>query len=418
MRTDRGLRGSAASRRLGRPLAKSELDFNFVLGDRIASMNPAHWDTLAIGKSLLLSRDLLGNFEETGPRSINTRYGMIFQKDVPVAAAVVHVVNLPAERIPTDTALSRRGGTFHMLNRPVETAFELGAPPAAPSVLICGDYYAGGFHGVLLRDENELGKLWPALTTLLQKIALQEGLKGERDFILLKDVPTTVNAETRLLRNSQYRRVDSSPNMILPLLARWKRYEDYLAHLNVRCRLSAVRSARDLLKQGVTFKPLTDLAGSARRLHELYMNVQRRVGQNVVLLPEEFLPALALALGTDQFRCTGLFRAEDLLGFAFTLKDRDTAICYCLGWDTDAGQQSPMLPALLHRVVADALELGCGRVNFGRTALRAKAQVGAYPEQSEVWIHHTRAELDLPVSQLLDTISHAPYGDQSTPLPL
>lgn len=66
--------------------------------------------------------------------------------------------------------------------------------------MICGDYYAGGFHGVLLRDESTLGRLWPAITTLLQRIEVQEGLSREHDFILIKDIPGSATLETRLLR--------------------------------------------------------------------------------------------------------------------------------------------------------------------------------------------------------------------------
>lgn len=418
MRTDRGLRSVAPSRRPGRSLTKSDLDFNFVLGDRIAYMNPDHWDGLADGKSLLLSRVFRGHFEEHGPRSIRVRYGMIYHKDVPVAALAVHVVKLQENRPSSESVAPRRLGSYRMLLRPSEMALENPSELPPRSALICGDYFAGGFHGILLRDEGELGKMWPAIATLLHRLELQEGLVRDRDFVLIKDVPSTATSDTRVLRHSHYRRVESSPNMVLPLSSRWKSYDDYVSQLNVRYRLSAVRAARDLLKQGIVSQSLVDLENWAPRMNALYLNVQRKSGLNFVPLPQDFLPALARSLGPDQFRCTALLQGNELLGYAFTLKDRDTAICYCLGWDTEVGQQSPMLPSLLHAVVADAFAMGCSRVNFGRTALRAKAQLGAHPEQSELWVYHAQPELDLPMTPLLDTLSHAPYGDQATPLPL
>ncbi len=418
MRTERLLRNTATHRRLGRPIVKGDLEFSFVLGDRIAYMNPVHWDELAEGKSLLLSRGVLGHFEMSGPQSIRTRYGMIYHDEVPVAALLVRIVTLGEPPALSDTAAPRRNGNYRALSRPSEVA--MGQAPEAPprSAMICGDYYAGGFHGVLLRDESALGRLWPAITTLLQRIEVQEGLSREHDFILIKDIPANATSETRLLRHSQYRRVESSPNMVLALLPRWKQYEDYLAHLNVRYRLSAVRAARDLLRQGIVTQPLTDLAPWVPRMHALYLSVQRRSITNFVPLPQGFLPALAAILNPEQFRCTALLKEGALIGFSFTLKDRDTAICYCLGWDTEVGQQSPMLPSLLHAVIRDALDMGCRQVNFGRTALRAKAQMGAHPEPSELWVYHARPELDLPMVPLLDTLSHAPYGEQATPLPL
>lgn len=417
MRTERLLRNSATHRRLGRPQVKSDLEFSFVLGDRIACMNPVHWDELAEGNSLLLSRAVLGQFETSGPQSIRTRYGMIYHDELPVAALVVRIVTLGEPGASPDTTASRRNGNYRALSRPSDGMMDLRPEAPLRSAMICGDYYAGGFHGVLLRDESALGRLWPAITTLLQRIEVQEGLSREHDFILIKDIPANATSETRLLRHSQYRRVESSPNMVLPLSSRWKQYEDYLAHLNVRYRLSAVRAARDLLRQGVVSQPLSDLAPWASRMHALYLSVQRRSITNFIPLPQGFLPALAAILNPEQFRCTALMKEGALIGFSFTLKDRDTALCYCLGWDTEVGQQSPMLPSLLHAVIRDALDMGCKRVNFGRTALRAKAQMGAQPEPSELWVYHARPELDLPMVPLLDTLSHAPYGEQATPLP-
>lgn len=418
MRLERGLRNVGSTRRLGRQPVKADLDFSFAVGDRIGCMNPGHWDALAAGQSLFLSRAFRTHFEEHGPRSVHMRYGMIYRDDLPVAAVVVHVLKMPESRNGSIGASTRRASNYRLASRIADQALDVAQATPSRSAMICGDYYAGGFHGVLLRDGEDLGRLWPAITTLLQKIEMQEGLDRERNFILIKDVPALAASETRALRHALYRRVDSSPNMVLPLSPRWKSYDDYLSQLNVRYRLCAVRATRDLLRQGIESRPLNDLNGWAARMHVLYLNVQRRSGVSFVSLPENFLPGLTGILEAGQYRCTALFKEETLVGFSFTLKDRDTAVCYCLGWDTEMGQQSPILPSLLHNVISDALDMGCARINFGRTALRAKAQLGAHPEPSELWIYHGRPELDLPLVPLLDTLSHAPYGDQATPLPL
>ena len=408
MRLERGLRSAGSNRRLSRNPVKVDLDFNFAVGDRIACMNPGHWDALAAGQSILLSRAFRTHFEENGPRSIHMRYGMIYRDDSPVAAVVVHVLKIPDVRYGADSMSTRRASAYRLASRIAEQPLDVSQAPPSRSAMICGDYYASGFHGVLLREGEALGELWPAITMLLQKIETQEGLNRERNFILIKDVPVSAASETRALRQALYQRVESSPNMVLPFSPRWKTYDDYLSQLNVRYRLCAVRATRDLLRQGIESRPLADLDQWSARLRALYMNVQRRSGVSFVALPEKFLPALSRVLDPEQFRCTALFKDETLMGFSFTLKDRDTAVCYCLGWDTDVGQQSPMLPSLLHNVIRDALDMGCARINFGRTALRAKAQLGAHPEPSELWIHHGKPELDLPLVPLLDTLSHAP----------
>jgi hypothetical protein len=108
MRTERLLRNAAAHRRVGRSPVKSDLDFNIVLGDRIAYMNPVHWDELAEGKSLLLSRVFLSHFEEAGLRSIRMRYGMIYRKDTPAGAVVVRILKLAEASVAAEPAPPRR----------------------------------------------------------------------------------------------------------------------------------------------------------------------------------------------------------------------------------------------------------------------------------------------------------------------
>lgn len=418
MRTDRSTRSYPGYRRISRSVKKSELDFNYVLGESIAFLNPADWDGLTAGGSLFLSRAYRETMEAAAPRAIRSRYGMIYQNETPVAAVMASILPLPGSSMPLDGRISRRASTYKVLDNVPDAAQEVLSPIPSRSIMLCGEVYGGGFHGAAPREGYEVGKLWPAITMLLQKIQLQEGLSRNKDYILIKDVPATVAADTRTLRQCQYRKVDTSPNMVLNFSPRCNSYEDYLSRLNVRDRLVAHRNARELSRQGYEHRPLADIAPWSQRMHELYLKVQRRSGILFVPLPEDFLPVLAARLGPRQFRCSALYQGEEMMGFAVTLKDRKTASCFCLGWEPEAAESAPLLSSLLHAAVGDALAMDCRQINFGRTALRAKAQLGAHPDQTELWVQHARPELDLPTERLLETLSHAPSRSSKTPLPL
>lgn len=416
MRTERLARGETGTRRLGRPIQKADLEFDLALGDRIDFMNPQHWDGLAAPASILLFRDYLRLVEDHGPRGVRARYGMIYHKGEPVAALVARLVRMPEDSTP-DAPPPRRASLYRMARRDTAFAVEPIPAPAPRRAIICGDLHIAGFHGIATRDDRALSDLWPAITALLQRIHLQEGMNRERDFILIKDIPATAASGARQLRHAQFRKFDTSPGMVLDLSSRWRSYEDYLAQLNVRYRLGAVRSMRDLVRQGYETAALQDLDGAAVRLQELFLQVQRGAG-HLFAWDRGFLPGLARILGPERFRCSTLERDGQIIGFAFTAKDRDSALCIATGWDTERCGDQPILSALLHGVVRDALEMGCSRVCFGRSALRAKAQLGAHPEQSELWVRHAQPELDMPLLPLIDTLSHAPHGGQAAPLPL
>ena len=418
MRTDRAFKTSPGYRRVNRPARKSYLDFNYAVGDGIELLNPLHWDLVTAGQSLFLQRAFCKLMESDGPRAVKHRYGIVYRQNDPVAVVAARIAPLRDSMPPVDVRIPRRPLTFRTPPAIPTSVDEIERPAPSLRLMICGDFYAGGFHGLAIRAGEDLGRLWPAIGSLLNRIQLQEQLSRDRDYILIKDVPAMPAADTRLLRQQQYRRFDTSPNMVLELSPRWSAYEDYLAQLNVRYRLVAHRAARELYRQGYETGTLDHLAPWAQRIHELYGMVQRKSGLSYAELPKDFLPALAEQLGPAHLRCSALFQGDSMAGFVVVVKDRDDAICHSIGWDTAAGASAPLLPSLLHTAIRDSLDLGCRRVNFGRTALRLKAQLGAHPDQSELWIQHARPELGLSVSTILETLSHAPAGDVASPLPI
>src|SRR5205814_7549326 len=97
---------------------------------------------------------------------------------------------------------------------------------------------------------------------------------------------------------------------------------------------------------------------------------------------------MARALGGD-FRCTAVRRADYLHGFVTSLRDRDTAIAYYIGFDrTAAATGLPIYLRLLHTTIEDAIDSVCRRLSLGRTALEPKAALAAQPEPMQVWLRH------------------------------
>lgn len=408
MRTVRSTRNHAGYRRASRSIRKSELSFSYALGDSISFLKSDDWDTLTRDHPIFLSRAYLAIMESKGHRALHARYGIIYRQQDPVAAIVTNSFSLPGDAGFPDTSRNHRDFPMAVTGDPKEGIPTFALAGRSRKVLLCGDYYTGGFHGIAIDPALDFGTLWPAITRLLQKIQLGEGFSRSDDYILIKDVPATLSADPRALRQCHYRRTDTSPNMVLVVPERCTSYEDYLGQLNVRHRLVAHRVARELHRHGYFFRTLDELGPWIARLHELYVSVQRLSGENPMPMPPELLVALAEGLGPAHVRCSGLFQGDDLLGFTVTLIDRDQMYCYCLGYDTEMAKTAPLLQALLHGVARDGIDTGCRQINFGRTALRAKAQLGAHPDQTELWVQHAQPELDVSMASILDTVRHAP----------
>jgi hypothetical protein len=391
---NRNSRTTTLSRRLGRAPRKSGAAFSYAIADRLDYLNTEDWDALAEGQSFLLSRRYQEVLRAEGPGGMGTRYGLIYDGNQAVAIVAAHLLAMPAAPSLSDDAwlASRKEA------RPQQ-------------FLICGDFFVAGFHGIAVHPDYSLGTLWPAITEFLARVQRQESFLPERDCVLIKDIPSALAFDTPSLRACQFHRLNTSPAMLLTMPERWTGYDDYLAHLNVRHRMGAYRVARDLSRAGIEARRITNLGSWTHRIHAMYLAVQRKGMSNLAALPSEFLPALTHRLEKDSFRCTGLFKGEDLVAFVFSLRDRDTAICYSLGWDRKPCADIPVLPALLHAVIEDALSMGCHRIDYGRTALKAKAQIGAHPQAAEMWAHQTGANGLQGMDVAVEPLAHSPIPD-------
>jgi len=124
-----------------------------------------------------------------------------------------------------------------------------------------------------------------------------------------------------------------------------------------------------------------------------------------VTLPDVYFPALA-RFGGDRVRYAAVRRGDELLGFLVTLKDGATAIAYHIGFDRQAAEGLPIYLRLLHAGIADAIDMGCSRISFGRTALEPKARLGARPDPMSVWVRHRQPVLNALIRDLLGGVHH------------
>lgn len=372
-------------------------DFGFALADRVDYLDGPAWDRLTARESVFLSRRYLRVLEQCGPRNIRQRYALVFRGREGVAAVVAQAVSASAARVPKEPP-----------SRMVSSALK----HVEQQILVCGNLLSWGLHGVAFAPGVDRRELWAAVADALYRIRCADRLFGNTDLVLVKDVTEPHAPDAEELKRFSYRPLDTEPNMVLEIAPSWRGYDDYLAGLTASYRRSARHIARDVAAAGYVVERLSDVDGHAKTLHDLYLQVHERQKYRVATLAPEFVPALAHAFPAD-FCVTIARRDSDVAGFVTTLRDGDTAIGYYIGFDTAANAETPLYLRLLHAVIQDAIEMGCRRVSFGRTALEPKARLGARPAPMRVWVRHRVQALNVVVRGLLRTISHEEAPDRN-----
>ncbi|MBI3231037.1 MAG: GNAT family N-acetyltransferase [Burkholderiales bacterium] len=411
----------ADAHRLRRQLRRPS-GFRFVIADGIALLDPVQWDHVVAGQSFFMQRTYLHMLEEAGPENLEPRYVMIYDGEQAVAALVLQIAGVEGTRLgkskdaPKEaSAPSKRKNPLALLKKALGPAARSLQKGLHERILVCGNLLTYGFHGVAFIDGVERANIWPAIAEALYRVRRSEKLSGQTDFVLIKDITPEQLAPSSILAKLSYRELETEPNMVLQLEENWKTHADYLASLHSKYR-SAVKQqiTKPIEAAGLTVEHLSDISAHAERLHELYLQVHENANMRLFTLPLVYFPALAQVAG-ENLLCSVIKNGEEIVGFIITLKDGDTGFGYHIGFDkaNSAYAELPIYLRLLHAAIADACQLGCGRLSLGRTALEPKARLGAKPEAISVWVRHRQPVMNVFVRNLLGMAHHDEAPDRN-----
>jgi hypothetical protein len=380
--------------------------FGFVFADRVDYLDPLRWDSVTAHGSVFLSRDVLRVIERHGPENIQPRYAIIFRDDTPVAVLAAQIVSVTGKELKPEGRPRKNRPASGLVERVLSPAVGVATANLNERMIVAGNLLSWGFHGIGFSPNEDPLQLWPGVAEALYRLRRAERLAGQTNFVMVKDL-TACQSGLEALRRFSYRPMETDPNMVLRIDPSWRSYDDYLAALDAKYRRNAKDQMKKLVSAGCTLEPLTDLEPHAARLHQLYLAVHDNASVRLVTLSESYLPALA-RVANNNFRCTALRRENTLLGFVTSIRDRDTALAYYIGFDRAAAAEGlPIYLRLLHATVADAIGWGCKTLSLGRTALEPKAALGAKPEPMSVWLRHRVPAVNWIFRGLLGGIPHA-----------
>ena len=386
--------------------------FGFAFADRIDYLDGARWDQAVDGQSVFMRRGVLRHIEKHGPENVQPRYVLMFRGDKPVAALAAQVVTVTGDRLRAKAeAAKEKASRLRMVKKVLAPAGRRVVEQWEEKILVAGNVLAWGFHGIAFAREEDPAALWPGIGEALYRLRKAHRMMGQTDFVMVKDISAAQSGLESLERWS-YRPLETEPNMVLKIDSRWGSYEDYLGALDSKYRKNCKDQAKKIAAAGCVIESLTDLRPHARRLHELYLNVNGNAAVRLFTLPENYLTGLAQELGTD-FSCHVVRRGEEILGFVTAVRDGETAIGYLIGFDREAAAGLPIYLRLLHSTLNDAIRWKCSRLSLGRTALEPKAALGAKPEPMSVYVRHRFPVMNWVMRGMLGSIPHAEAPERS-----
>ena len=360
------------------------------IADRFSQLNRDHWDSITRHCSFFYSAQYQQAFERCRPENIQPRFALISDADRPLAAVCMQIVSVDLRQVGKQSTNREQDAWRGRVKQ---------------RVLVCGNLLVYGMHGVCFAEGVDRHRLWPAVAEVLYRVRRAEKIAGHTDLVLIKDLDQAAVDESAALGKLSYGAVPTEPNMVLGLDPTWRSHDDYLKGLSSKYRSDIKnRIFKKFAEAGCVVERLDDIATAAPRLQQLYLHVHRNATLRPFLLTEAYWPTLA-ATGGASVAVHVARRAGEIIGFVVTLKDGETAFAYHIGFDRALADEGiPIYLRLLHAALDQALQFGCKRVSFGRTALEPKARMGCKPKPTFVWSRHRHPLLNQFVQPLLKFI--------------
>ncbi len=395
-------RAIGARTKLRRQL-RGPAELYYASADSIAMLSGETWDSLVANGSFFLSRDYLLAMEAVLPANIAPQYAIVSRREgntlTPMAAVYMQLADISFAQVGKAPQTNDAGKAITPVGKLVTHATQ--------RVLCCGNMLTFGQHGIAFAHDADAQTAWHGVAEVLYRVRHADRLRGKTHFVMIKDLHAPFEASATLLTELSYREVETEPNMVLELDPMWKSYDDYLNGLASKYRANVRNGVlKPIEAKGYSVERLRDVSQHSMRLFDLYKSVQVNASFRPFELRPEYFAALERVAG-ERFRCSVVRDGERLLGFLISVAESDdTAIAYHVGFDRDASADSPIYLRLLHASIADAIDLGCKRISFGRTALEPKAALGAKPQPFNVLVRHRQPLLNKLIKHLLLGIEH------------
>lgn len=305
-------------------------------------------------------------------------------------------------------------------------------------IAVCGHPIISADCGIVAHTRDSRDRLLPELLPLVSRFLRKRGAVA----VMMKDTA----APRPILEAAGFWRLPLEPVMGIPAVNQWAKFDDYLAAMRPDHRRK-IRSARAKVENtGMKLTVERDCGGLVERLHGLYVTVATRprppadypdqetlassTGPKTSAVKRrwaDFLEALPTLL-TDLPRRLRLrelnptffslfpegFRAEvDIISLrdqtngdvrAYTMNIQDGPVYHSLFIGMDyTGDTRFIYRALLSAKIERAIERGVRDIEFGRTSLLTKAELGAQPQPVSCYVRFLHPML-VPLNPLAKSL--------------
>jgi len=318
------------------------------------------WDDFLPESHHLKIRHLL-SFENARVPDIENNYIQIFQKEKQIGVAYLQLFKFTNTNLNFDnpTGLQCRAIKFIL--------------PQKLFLLICGNLFRINFQGFYFKNEQHNHYIFDAI-----KLFLQQNRKINPRGIIIKDCNEAFLEEKYTA--SKYHFFNGDVTMEITRRPHWNTFEDYLNDLTKKYTKRAKKIMGAF--EGVVIKELSaaQILENADTIDKLYWHVVNKQQIRLGTVNAAYLYELKLDL-EERFELNALYFNNVMIGFytyIFYTREMET---HYIGLDYTFNDTHKIYFNILFLSVREMIERKYEKLELGRTAKEAKANLGAFPKQ-------------------------------------
>jgi hypothetical protein len=369
----------------------------------VAEISKEIWNELQCTNNIYFHPDYLISLEKNNPQITFTYVVLLDKMSNPVAFASIQIIDFPLDGI--ENSINKNFNQLKCFGR------KLGLFPKLKPIklLVCGNVFVSGEHGVFIKDDQNKQKVIKELAKAISHLtSSNKTLTKDVSIFLIKDFIKESLEITDELHDLNYYSFNVEPNMMLEIDSDWNSLQDYLEAMKTKFRVKANRALKLSTDLTVNDASIENIKSLLPEITKLYKKVSDKADFNLGDFNLETYMSLKNKLG-DRYILKTYWHHDKIVGFMSGIINTDSLDAHFVGIDYVLNKELAIYQRMLYDYVEIAIQNKLKVINFGRTASEIKSSIGALPQELTCYIRHKKSITNKFLKPFLNYIEPKPF---------
>ncbi len=269
-------------------------------------------------------------------------------------------------------------------------------------VLICGNNFISGEHGVLTPKDSNSAEAFTLLPEVVKTIVQKVTRPVKFSIILVKDYYASHKKKPEvLLTKKRYHSFAVEPEMVLKINPDWVQFGDYMAAMSKKYRnrtKSVLKHSAQLVEHHLDEEGLRSVIND---IYPLYAKMHQKARFRLSALTPHYFVEMKRLFPT-QF-CVKMYTLNGrAVGFRSYFLNGHQVEAHFIGVDYLLNKELDIYNRILYDFVDDTIKAGGTELLLGRTAAEIKSTIGAVPQDLTCYIRHRNSFSNQMIRPFID----------------